>query len=145
MKVWRNKCKPYSVVCIQQSVYTTLVLQYKYRAQGRAGAHFKITEFNGSTDNFTGGAKIHQFNSRIRFKKVKLILLRIFEDVRCFLKSVYPSVNLPKVFSQAATYQRYFPKWQLPRCAISQAATSQVCPSRSTLVCFRRSARHSSL
>ena len=25
----------------------------------------------------------------------------------------------------------YFPKWQLPKCAIAQAATYQVCPSRS--------------
>jgi len=32
-----------------------------------------------------------------------------------------------------ATSHGYFPKWQLPKCAISQAATSQVCPSRSAL------------
>ena len=39
--------------------------------------------------------------------------------------------TLPKDFSQVATSQEYFPKWKLPNCAISQAATSQVCPSRS--------------
>ena len=38
----------------------------------------------------------------------------------------------PNDFSQVATSQGYFPKWQLLKCAISQAATSQVCSSRST-------------
>jgi len=33
--------------------------------------------------------------------------------------------NVPKVS------QSPFPKWQIPKCAISQAATFQVCPSRS--------------
>ena len=37
-----------------------------------------------------------------------------------------------KSFSQAATSQGYFPKWKLPKCAIFQAATSQVWPSHST-------------
>ena len=32
---------------------------------------------------------------------------------------------------KVATSQGYFPMWQLPKCAISQAATSQVCPRRS--------------
>ena len=36
-----------------------------------------------------------------------------------------------KDFSQVATSQGYFPKWQLPKCVISKAATSKVCPSRS--------------
>ena len=35
--------------------------------------------------------------------------------------------TFPKAFSQATTSQGYFPKRQLPKCAISQAATSQVC------------------
>jgi len=39
--------------------------------------------------------------------------------------------TLPKDFSQAATSQGYFPKWQLPNSAISHAANSQVCSSRS--------------
>ena len=39
--------------------------------------------------------------------------------------------TFPKDSSQVATSQGYFPKWQLPKCAISQAVTSQVCPSRS--------------
>ena len=39
--------------------------------------------------------------------------------------------TLPKAFSQAATFQGCFPKWQLPKCAIAQAATSQVYPIRS--------------
>ena len=34
--------------------------------------------------------------------------------------------NFPKDFSQVETSQGYFPKWQLPKCAISQAATSKV-------------------
>ena len=33
--------------------------------------------------------------------------------------------TFPKAFSQVASSQVYFPKWQLPKCAISQAATSQ--------------------
>ena len=37
----------------------------------------------------------------------------------------------PKNFSQVGTSRKYFPNWQLPKCAISQAATSQVYPSRS--------------
>ena len=51
--------------------------------------------------------------------------------------------TFPKAISQVATSQGYFPKWQLPKCAISQAATSQVCPSRSArhLVCSSHSAR----
>ena len=39
--------------------------------------------------------------------------------------------TFPKAFSQATTSQGYFPKWKLPKCAISQAATSQVCSSSS--------------
>ena len=38
--------------------------------------------------------------------------------------------TFPKDFSQVATSQGYFPKWQLHKWAISQAATSQVYPSR---------------
>ena len=34
-----------------------------------------------------------------------------------------------KNFSQVATAKGYFPKWQLPKCAVSKAATSQVCPN----------------
>jgi len=37
--------------------------------------------------------------------------------------------TLPKDFPQVATSQGYLPKWKLPKCAISQAATSQVFPS----------------
>ena len=33
--------------------------------------------------------------------------------------------TFPKDFSQVATSQGYFPKWQLSKCAISRAATSQ--------------------
>jgi len=36
-----------------------------------------------------------------------------------------------KTFSQVATSQGYCPKWQIPKYAFFQAATSQVCPSRS--------------
>ena len=32
-----------------------------------------------------------------------------------------PTTVNSKDFSQVATSQRYFPKWQLPKCAISQA------------------------
>ena len=39
--------------------------------------------------------------------------------------------TFPKDFPQVATSQGYFTKSQLPKCAISQVATSQVCPSRS--------------
>ena len=34
--------------------------------------------------------------------------------------------TFPKAFSQTATSQGYFLKWQLPKYAISQAATSQM-------------------
>ena len=34
--------------------------------------------------------------------------------------------TFPKAFSQAATSQGYFPKWQLHECVISQAVTSQM-------------------
>ena len=37
--------------------------------------------------------------------------------------------TFPKNFSQVTTSQGYFPKWQLAKCTISQAATCQVCPS----------------
>ena len=40
--------------------------------------------------------------------------------------------TFPKAFSQAETSQGYFLKRQLSKYAISQVATSQVCPSRST-------------
>ena len=46
-----------------------------------------------------------------------------------FLKIHTPDI-FPKPFSQAETSHGYFPKWQLPKCAISQAATTQVCPNR---------------
>ena len=51
--------------------------------------------------------------------------------------------TFPKFFSQVATFKGYFPEGQLPKCAICQAATSQVCPSCSTWppVCSSRSAR----
>ena len=51
-------------------------------------------------------------------------------DVRYFPKGIFPSGNIPKVFL----------KWQLPKCAISQGATSQVCLIRSAwpLACSRR-------
>ena len=39
--------------------------------------------------------------------------------------------TFPKVFSAVATSQGYFPKWQPPKCASSQAETSKVFPSRS--------------
>ena len=38
---------------------------------------------------------------------------------RYFPKSIFPSVNFPRV---------YFSTWQLPECANSQAAASKVCP-----------------
>ncbi len=38
--------------------------------------------------------------------------------------------TFPKAFSQAATSQGHIPKLQLPKCAISEAAASQVCPSQ---------------
>jgi len=41
------------------------------------------------------------------------------------------SGTFPTAFSQAAASQGYFPNWQLPKCAISYAATYKVCPSRS--------------
>jgi len=46
------------------------------------------------------------------------------------------------VLSQAVTSQGYFPKRQLPKFAVSQPATSQVCPSRSArpLACSSSSA-----
>jgi len=44
--------------------------------------------------------------------------------------------DFPKAISQAATFQEYFAKRQLPKCAISQATTSQVCPSRSARPLF---------
>ena len=42
-----------------------------------------------------------------------------------------------------ATSQGYFPTWQLPKCAISQAITSKVCPSRSARppACYSRGAQ----
>jgi len=51
--------------------------------------------------------------------------------------------TFPKDYSQVTTPQGYFSKWQLPKCAISQAGTSQVCPSRSARpsACSSRSAR----
>ena len=45
----------------------------------------------------------------------------------------------PDTFPQAATSQGHFPKWKLYNCAISQAATFQVCP------CHTHSIRPSSL
>jgi len=39
--------------------------------------------------------------------------------------------TFPKDFPKVATSQGYFPKWQLPKFAISEAATSQFRPSRS--------------
>jgi len=39
--------------------------------------------------------------------------------------------TFPKAFSQVATSQGYFPKWQLPKCKISQATTSLAFYSRS--------------
>ena len=39
--------------------------------------------------------------------------------------------SFPKDFFQVATSQGYFPKWELSKCAISRAATSQLCTSRS--------------
>ena len=47
--------------------------------------------------------------------------------------------TIPKDSSQVGTSQGYFPKWELPKCAISQAETSQVCPSRSVRPLLRRS------
>ena len=35
-----------------------------------------------------------------------------------------------KAFSQSTTSQGYFPKWQLPNCAISQVATWEVAPAK---------------
>ena len=41
--------------------------------------------------------------------------------------------TFPKDFSQVATSQRYFPKFQLPKCGIFQVSTSQVYPIRSNM------------
>ena len=41
--------------------------------------------------------------------------------------------NFPKALSQEANSQGYFPKWQVPPCAIYQVAIFQVCPNRSAL------------
>ena len=51
--------------------------------------------------------------------------------------------TFPKDFYQVATSQVYFPKWQFSKCAIFQAGTSQVCPSRSARpsACYSRSGR----
>ena len=51
--------------------------------------------------------------------------------------------TFPKVFSAVATSQEYFPKWQPPKCASSQAETSKVFLSRSALpsVCSSHGAR----
>ena len=54
----------------------------------------------------------HSFVIRQRFNVVKITMLGTF----------------PKDVFQVETSQRYFLKWQLPKCAISQAETSQVCP-----------------
>ena len=35
----------------------------------------------------------------------------------------------PEAFFLAATFPGYFPKWKLLKCAFSQAASSQICPS----------------
>ena len=40
-------------------------------------------------------------------------------------------VYFQKAFSKTSTSQGYFPYLSLPKCAIFQAGTSQVCPSRS--------------
>ena len=40
--------------------------------------------------------------------------------------------TFPKAFFQMETSEGYFPRGQLSKCKISQVATSQVCPSRST-------------
>jgi len=62
-------------------------------------------------------------------------------------KRIMASVIMAKVLWQmklspcyyAVTSQGYFPKWQLPKCALPIAATSQICPSHKawpvTLVC----------
>ena len=55
---------------------------------------------------------------------------------------------LSKDFSQVVTSPGYFPRWQLPKCAKSQAATSEVCPScsaRPPLHCRLRRLRWSNL
>jgi len=51
--------------------------------------------------------------------------------------------TFPKDFPQVATSQGYFPKWQPPKCASSQAETSKVFLSRSALpsVCSSHGAR----
>ena len=38
----------------------------------------------------------------------------------------FKEVLSQRPFSQAATFQGYFPKWQLPKCSISQAATVHI-------------------
>jgi len=40
--------------------------------------------------------------------------------------------TFPNAFSQTTTFQEYSPKLQLPKCAISQAETSNVCPTIDT-------------
>ena len=54
----------------------------------------------------------HSFVIRQRFNVVKITMLGTF----------------PKDVFQVETSQRYFLKWQLPKCAISQAENSQVWP-----------------
>ena len=67
-----------------------------------------------------------------------------FSKLFLIIKVIHSNLGtFPQDFPQVATSQGYFPKWQLPKCAISQAATSQVCPSRSAQpsVCSSRGAR----
>ena len=57
-------------------------------------------------------------------------------DVRNFPYGIFPNVNFPRVFSQTANSQGYFPKWQLPKCAISKwllRPLSMFYPERSVL------------
>ena len=50
----------------------------------------------------------------------------------------FPCGNFPRVLSHVATSQGYFPMWQLPKCAISQAATPILSPALGSHCILRR-------
>ena len=49
----------------------------------------------------------------------------VFIYTQNYMIHIYGVRYLPKGIFPRATSHRLFPKWQLPKCAISQAATSQ--------------------
>ena len=53
--------------------------------------------------------------------------------------------TVPKAFYQIATSQGYFTKWNNSKCAISQAASSKLCPSRRVRPLLQTVAPHMAL